>query len=75
MNRATVNCARLIHFDDESCGAVLHQVDRVLEHPEYVSFYHSFIKNPQNNKFSQIISEFTRINRIKQKIFNVCQID
>lgn len=37
MNRATVNCARLIHFDDESCGAVLHQVDRVLEHPDHVS--------------------------------------
>ncbi|XP_059609251.1 transforming growth factor-beta-induced protein ig-h3 [Phlebotomus argentipes] len=33
MNRATVNCARLIHFDDESCGAVLHQVDKVLEPP------------------------------------------
>uniref|UniRef100_A0A7G3B0L3 Putative transforming growth factor-beta-induced protein ig-h3-like isoform x1 n=1 Tax=Lutzomyia longipalpis TaxID=7200 RepID=A0A7G3B0L3_LUTLO len=33
MNRATVNCARLIHFDDESCGSVLHQVDKVLEPP------------------------------------------
>lgn len=33
MNRATVNCARLIHFDDESCGSVMHQVDKVLEPP------------------------------------------
>ncbi|GAB0094832.1 transforming growth factor-beta-induced protein ig-h3 [Sergentomyia squamirostris] len=33
MNRATVNCARLVHFDDESCGSVLHQVDKVLEPP------------------------------------------
>lgn len=32
-NRATVNCARLVHFDDDSCGSVLHQVDRPLEAP------------------------------------------
>lgn len=33
MNRATINCARLIHFDDESCGSVLHQVDRIITPP------------------------------------------
>lgn len=33
MNRATVNCARLIHFDQDSCGSVLHQVDKVLSPP------------------------------------------
>jgi transforming growth factor-beta-induced protein len=38
MNRATVNCARLIHFDDETCGSVVHQVDKVLESPKSVSF-------------------------------------
>lgn len=32
-NRATVNCARLVHFDDDSCGSVLHQIDRPLEAP------------------------------------------
>lgn len=32
-NRATLNCARLVHFDDDSCGSVLHQVDRPLEPP------------------------------------------
>lgn len=32
-NRATVNCARLVHFDDDSCGSVLHQVERPLEAP------------------------------------------
>lgn len=37
LNRATVNCARLVHFDDDSCGSVLHQVDRVLEPPTQVS--------------------------------------
>lgn len=36
LNRATVNCARLVHFDDDSCGSVLHQVDRVLEPPTQV---------------------------------------
>lgn len=34
MNRATVNCARLVQFDVDSCGSVLHQVDRVLEKPD-----------------------------------------
>lgn len=33
-NRATVNCARLVHFDDDSCGSVLHQIDRPLEQPK-----------------------------------------
>ncbi|KAJ6635572.1 Transforming growth factor-beta-induced protein ig-h3, partial [Pseudolycoriella hygida] len=33
MNRATINCARLVHFDDISCGSVVHQVDRVLTPP------------------------------------------
>lgn len=37
MNRATVNCARLVHFDDESCGSVLHQVDKILAPPEKVN--------------------------------------
>lgn len=32
-NRATINCARLVHFDDDSCGSVLHQVDRPLSPP------------------------------------------
>lgn len=36
MNRATVNCARLVHFDDESCGSVLHQVDKPLVPPKMV---------------------------------------
>jgi len=30
VNRATVNCARLTNFDERSCGAVVHEVDRPL---------------------------------------------
>lgn len=33
MNRATVNCARLVHFDQDSCGSVMHQIDKVLSPP------------------------------------------
>lgn len=29
-----MNCARLVHFDDDSCGSVLHQIDRPLEQPK-----------------------------------------
>lgn len=38
LNRATVNCARLMHFDDETCGSVVHEVDKVLEAPKSVNF-------------------------------------
>lgn len=38
MNRATVNCARIVHFDEISCGSIVHQVDRVIEPPTNVSF-------------------------------------
>lgn len=34
LNRATVNCARLVHFDDETCGSVVHEVDKILEAPK-----------------------------------------
>lgn len=38
MNRATVNCGRLVHFDEDSCGSVVHQIDKVLEAPKMVSY-------------------------------------
>lgn len=50
LNRATVNCARLVHFDDDSCGTVLHQVDRVLEPPTQVNSKYSR-QLPMNNRF------------------------
>lgn len=37
MNRATLNCARLVHFDDITCGSIVHQVDRILTPPTTVS--------------------------------------
>ncbi|XP_018571174.1 transforming growth factor-beta-induced protein ig-h3 [Anoplophora glabripennis] len=33
VNRATVNCARLIGFDDKACGSVIHEVNKVLVPP------------------------------------------
>lgn len=39
MNRATINCARLVHFDDISCGSVVHQVDRILTPPTTVKIF------------------------------------
>lgn len=43
MNRATVNCARLVHFDEDSCGSVVHQIDKVLEAPKMVRFLLMFL--------------------------------
>ncbi|XP_055904635.1 transforming growth factor-beta-induced protein ig-h3 [Eupeodes corollae] len=54
MNRATVNCARLVHFDDESCGSVLHQVEKQLENPKN-NLYKIIESNPQYSKFLEAV--------------------
>ncbi|XP_032595656.1 transforming growth factor-beta-induced protein ig-h3 isoform X2 [Drosophila grimshawi] len=54
MNRATVNCARLVHFDDESCGSVLHQVDRPLTVPK-TNLLKSLEANPNYSKFLELV--------------------
>ncbi|XP_062126522.1 transforming growth factor-beta-induced protein ig-h3 isoform X2 [Drosophila sulfurigaster albostrigata] len=54
MNRATVNCARLVHFDDESCGSVLHQVDRALTPPQN-NLLKSLEANPNYSKFLELV--------------------
>lgn len=56
MNRATVNCARLIHFDQDSCGSVLHQVDKVLSPPT-----ESVMEMLQNN------SQYSQFNKLVEK--------
>lgn len=58
MNRATVNCARLIHFDQDSCGSVLHQVDKVLTPPTG-----NLLEILQNNsQYSQFLKLLTKAN-------------
>ncbi|KAH8265553.1 hypothetical protein KR038_010486, partial [Drosophila bunnanda] len=54
MNRATVNCARLVHFDDESCGSVLHQVDRPLAPPKN-NMLKLLEANPNYSKFLELV--------------------
>ncbi|XP_030373702.1 transforming growth factor-beta-induced protein ig-h3 isoform X2 [Scaptodrosophila lebanonensis] len=54
MNRATVNCARLVHFDDESCGSVLHQLDRPLTPPKN-NLLKSLEANPNYSKFLELV--------------------
>ncbi|XP_064540785.1 transforming growth factor-beta-induced protein ig-h3 isoform X3 [Drosophila montana] len=54
MNRATVNCARLVHFDDESCGSVLHQLDRPLTAPKN-NLFKSLEANPNYSKFLELV--------------------
>ncbi|KAH8307547.1 hypothetical protein KR044_001690, partial [Drosophila immigrans] len=54
MNRATVNCARLVHFDDESCGSVLHQVDRSLAPPQN-NLLQSLEANQNYSKFLALV--------------------
>ena len=58
MNRATVNCARLIHFDQDSCGSVLHQVDKVLSPPSG-----NLLELLQNNsQYSQFLKLLNKVN-------------
>ncbi|GLV38657.1 midline fasciclin [Carabus blaptoides fortunei] len=33
INRGTVNCARLVNFDEKSCGSIIHTVDKLLLPP------------------------------------------
>uniref|UniRef100_A0A0A1WRC2 Transforming growth factor-beta-induced protein ig-h3 n=1 Tax=Zeugodacus cucurbitae TaxID=28588 RepID=A0A0A1WRC2_ZEUCU len=54
MNRATVNCARLVHFDDESCGSVLHQVDKPLVAPK-MNLLQLLESNPMYSKFLELV--------------------
>ncbi|XP_013102192.2 transforming growth factor-beta-induced protein ig-h3 [Stomoxys calcitrans] len=54
MNRATVNCARLIHFDDESCGSVMHQVDKPLT-PAKSNLLQVLESNPNYSKFLDLV--------------------
>lgn len=54
MNRATVNCARLVHFDDESCGSVLHQVDKPLTPPKN-NLLQMLESNPNYSKFLDLV--------------------
>lgn len=56
MNRATVNCARLVQFDVDSCGSVLHQVDKVLEKPTK-SLLEVLEANEKYSKFLNLIRE------------------
>lgn len=67
MNRATVNCARLIHFDQDSCGSVLHQVDKVLTPPtgtlmemlENNSRYSNFLKLVKRANLTSMLEDST----------------
>lgn len=56
MNRATVNCARLIHFDQDSCGSVLHEVDKVLT-PPTGSLMEMLQNNPQYSQFLKLVTK------------------
>lgn len=54
LNRATVNCARLVHFDDESCGSVLHQVDKPLQAPK-LNLLELLEANPNYSNFLELV--------------------
>lgn len=56
LNRATINCARLVHFDDDSCGSVLHQVDRILEPPTQ-NLLQLIESNEEYSKFAELVKE------------------
>ena len=54
LNRATVNCARLVHFDNESCGSVLHQVDKLLTPPK-MTLLQLLMSDPNYSKFLELV--------------------
>ncbi|XP_058455791.1 transforming growth factor-beta-induced protein ig-h3 isoform X2 [Malaya genurostris] len=56
LNRATVNCARLMHFDDETCGSVVHEIDKVLETPK-LNVFEALRSNPEYSMFVSMIEK------------------
>lgn len=64
-NRATANCARLVHFDDDSCGSVLHQVDRPLIAPSQ-SLYEMLESNEQYSMFLELIKSANLTDLLKE---------
>lgn len=56
LNRATVNCARLMHFDEETCGSVVHEVDKVLENPK-TNLLDSLKTNPEYSMFLALVEK------------------
>ncbi|XP_050100822.1 transforming growth factor-beta-induced protein ig-h3 isoform X1 [Anopheles aquasalis] len=56
MNRATVNCARLTHFDEETCGSVVHEIDKVLDVPK-MNLLETLRSNADYSMFLRLVSE------------------
>lgn len=56
MNLGTVNCARLVHFDQESCGSVLHQIDRVVTPPN-ATLMEMLETNPNYSQFLKLVKK------------------
>lgn len=56
LNRATVNCARLMHFDEETCGSVVHEVDKVLEAPKS-NLFDALKTNPEYSMFLALVEK------------------
>ncbi|XP_052891649.1 transforming growth factor-beta-induced protein ig-h3 [Anopheles moucheti] len=55
MNRATVNCARLVRFDEETCGSVVHEIDKVLDIPK-TNLMQALTVNPEYSMFQRLVS-------------------
>ncbi|XP_035892058.1 transforming growth factor-beta-induced protein ig-h3 isoform X2 [Anopheles stephensi] len=55
MNRATVNCARLVRFDEETCGSVVHEIDKVLDVPK-TNLMDALSANPEYSMFQRLVS-------------------
>jgi len=66
MNRATVNCARLIHFDQDSCGSVLHQIDKVLTPPSG-NLLEILQNNPQYSQFLKMVKKVNLTSLLEEE--------
>lgn len=64
INRATINCARIIGFDQKSCGSVIHEVNKVLIPPSenILDFIH---KDEKYSTLSKIIKD-TEVEKLLQ---------
>lgn len=65
VNRATINCARIIGFDEKACGSVIHEVGKLLVPPSKTIL--EIINNDDKYSTLRILLKDTEVEQILQE--------
>lgn len=65
VNRATVNCARMVGFDERACGSVIHEVGKLLVPPSQNIL--EVIENTEKYSTLRSVLNGTEVEKILQQ--------